>query len=392
MAFTSKKFQALTILSALACSSISLASSVATSSPSPSPAPSSSLSSAKVANISPTFLPVSVSPTSFIDEVANSREFFSEVSYNDVIQSLSNADFISIGETHQRGMERTFITDLYDTLKLTLDTSPAHCIVENYQQLLSTDDPVRAAFNQVCPEAIVHNNLGGFNYLSLFANDFPDGKLLTHTGFRHAFPIALMYPQNDFPTPNWVDTPSRGTLVKQVPAEFVTSGKQMRGLGTRAIDDLYLSRVLTDLRAVAGPNISDSALSDEALKVKNWSKKLKFHRREFARFFEIHRINLSFPYAKSYLALLNRLEFNPKFLERLLESDQLKTLLQTTDPINLNIGCFIPDGPKETFQAGSVNITEPGTIYAYSYSLKDQHVVAVTISPTHDVRTDYSTY
>jgi hypothetical protein len=254
MKFASKKFQVLTIFSTLIASSFALAGPAASAAANPTVSTVATPSPTPI-NLSPTFFPVSVSPSFFIDEVANSREFFPEVSYNEVLQSLSSADLVSIGETHQKGMERTFLTDLYESLKLTLDISPAHCLVENYEELLSSDDPVRAAFNQVCPETIVHNNLGGFNYLSLFANDIPLGKLLTHTGFRHAFPIALMYPQQDFETPNWVDTPLRGTLVKQVPAEFVKSGKQMRGLGTRAIDDLYISRVMTDLRALAGPNI-----------------------------------------------------------------------------------------------------------------------------------------
>ena len=336
--------------------------------------------------------PISTSPTTYVDELAFSRTYFPEVSRDDVLKSLSEGNLVSIGETHETGLERTYLKDLYDTLKTTLAPLPTNCLVENYEELLATTDPVRASFNQVCPEAKVFNNLAGSDYTPYLATDLPQGRVLTHTGSRHVFPIALMYPEQDFPSPQWVDIPVHGSIVKQLPDNFESSGMQMRGLAMRELDDLYMSRVATDVQALAGPSVSDVALKLEADKVRGWSTSLHYADGEIAKLFETHRINLSFPFAKAYVALLNRTDFDPALLIRLLESDQLKTLLQTTDPKDLTIGCFITDSPNETFGAGSLSIAESGTIYAYSPSLTTQKVVMVSISKSHDVQTDNSSF
>lgn len=323
--------------------------------------------------------PVSVSPNHFLDELATSRDYFPEVSRKYVLNELAKADLLSVGETHEQGFERKFLTAFYNDLAQTLTLAPVACLVENYESLLSESDSVRSSFAKLCPEESVYNSVSSSNYTEKLEENLSSGPILTHTGYRHMFPIALNYPHEDFATPQWVDLPEHGSIAKQIPEDFEESGKQMRGIGMRAFDELMMSTVAHDLKSVLGANLTDQDIQNEVARVKSWSASLNFKDSDQAKFFEIKRMNLSLTYAKDYLALLNRPEFKPELLVRLLTSK------------DFSIGCYISVS-KGSFMAGNIQFPESGTIYAYGNSLLDHKIMAVSINGSHDVLTERSSF
>jgi hypothetical protein len=357
--------------------------------PAVSPSPSSSLSGESQDT------PISVTQTSFIDEIADSPTLFVPMTRADLLARLNEGDLVSMGETHERGLERTYLAGLYSDLASALNPLPIRCLVETYNNLMpTTDDPVRAQFNKVCPPSIIFDN-HTWVYTSQIATYLPQGRVLTHTGYRHTAPYALMYPA-DFLSASWVDTPPHGTITKQLPDDFASQGKKMRTHIMREVDDLVIEKLTRELmpKLAAGMPVAN-AVAQEVPRITHWaaSPAFQFKSGEVAHVLEVARVNQSFNYEHAYLSLINREDFHADLLVTLLKSPEFAQLAATTQMNQLQMGVFIPESPKETFCAGSISITESGTIYAYAPNPSQSGFnTVVTISPTHGVQLQQSTY
>jgi hypothetical protein len=338
---------------------------------------------------------ISVTQTSFIDEIADSPTLFTPLSRADLLARLNEGDLVSMGETHERGLERTYLAGLYSDLATALNPLPIRCLVETYNNLMpTTDDPVRAQFNRVCPTPVIFDNQT-WVYTGQLATYLPQGRVLTHTGYRHTLPFALMYPA-DFLMASWVDIPEHGTITKQLPDNFASLGKKMRTHVMREVDDLIIEKLSRELMAklAAGTSASD-AVAQEAPRVVHWSQApaFQFKKGEIAHVLEIARVNQSFNYERAYLSLINREDFHADLLVQLLKSPEFAQLAATTQMNQLDMGVFIPESANETFVAGSISITESGTIYAYAPNPSQKGFdTVVTISPTHGPLLQQSTY
>ena len=342
---------------------------------------------------------LSITSTSFIDEIADSPAQFMPTSRADLLTALNEGDLVSMGETHETGLERTYIAGLYTDLITTLNPHPIRCLIEATNNggdllTLNSTDPVRPEFNKVCATNVTADNPTS-NYGAELSAHLSEGRVLTHTGYRHTLPFALMYPA-DFATPQWVDIPEHGTITKQVPDSFVKQGKKMRTHIVREADDLIIEKLSRELVTKLVPGAQASAIIDqEAARVAHWAQSpaFQFKKGEVAHILEISRVHQSFDYEHAYMTLLNRDGFSADLLVQLLKSSEFAQLVATAQTVDLQMGVFIPDTPGSSFGAGSVSFTEMGTIYAYAPNPSQKGALTiVSISPSHGPLLEQSTF
>jgi hypothetical protein len=340
-------------------------------------------------------LPISVSQTSILDELSDSPERFPQIDHETLLRRLNEGDVISIGESHEHGVERAYIAQLYTDLAASLQPKPVSCLVEDYNLLIpKTKDPVHTSFVSVCPESQIYSNKGSM-YAKHIAAGLKKGRVLTHTGYRHTLPWALIYTQ-DYPSPQWVDIPPHGTLTKQLPDSFASDGKQMRTEVTQSFDSLVLYRVGTDMISqLTQQTFASQFGATEATRIEHWaaSPALTFQKGEPARIFEVSRVHESFPYEHAYLSLIHHDGFQPELLAELLRSPEFAQFATLVTPKSIQLEAFLPADPVHDsgYQIGTVLVNEPGTFFVYGPAASHQNKdVVLKINTKHQIQLLFS--
>ncbi len=170
------------------------------------------------------------------------------VSMSEMMTEFKAAQLISIGETHQTGVERETLRDIYQNLSLNLTNKPV-CLAENFESLLSKGDIVRPAFESFCQTItdVSGNDQVTTGFKKYLEKSFGSRPVLTHSGFRHIMPMAQYFPL-DFES-TLVDSKPGNTISSQIPSKILSKTK-MVSLSVLNFDDFpqyMLTHELTQL-------------------------------------------------------------------------------------------------------------------------------------------------
>jgi hypothetical protein len=357
--------------------------------------------------------PLSVSPVPLLDDLTQNPQLFPQVGYDQMLDSIAQGDLIDLGESHELGVERTYIAQIYSDLATRLNPLPVKCLVESAaeggatgkfvngsiviteQPLVLSDgpsDPVYPQFSKVCPGDKMFAN-PTMDYTDLLKQYLPEGRVLTHTGLRHMLPWGQLYPQDfldNWSLAQWVDLTAHGTINREVTDSFVEAGKKVRAQGPQALEDLLFPQLVTTIQSelkkkVPAEQIRQELDAEVAKLMANPA--LQFGANEVAHNFEMHRVNLSFPNELAYLSILNHAVFKIELLKSLLDDPQMAAFLAEIDPSYITAGVTIPTSANESFGiAGNVFVSEGGTIYfTANVAAKEKttkEIAYILVSPT----------
>ena len=349
---------------------------------------------------------IAASSVSFLDDLAQNPQSFTAISREQLLASLNEGDLISIGESHQQGVERLYIAGLYSDLATALKPFPVQCLVETTSltdgsgkiQRVSliplSGDPVMPQFSKICSQNITFDNPVN-DYTNELKTFLPKGRVLTHTGERHTLPFGLIYPK-DFASPQWVDLPAHGTIDRQIPSSFLVSNQKMRSLAVFGLDVMLLAQVQSETQeALTEKTDSTHVAANELAKVSLLTNipALQFAPGEVAHVFAMNRVEQSFPYQKAYATLLNHSAFNAELLKTLLGSPEMITFLGEIDPSSLQVGVQGDDDSESSRWFGAdIMISERGTIFFAGTVGKEKNakIAVAMISPTRGPKLVYT--
>jgi hypothetical protein len=312
-----------------------------------------------------------------------------------------------MGESHEQGLERDYIAQLYSDMATVLKPDPVQCLVESGSSsdgnggpavsislIPLSGDPLMPQFLKVCAQNLIWVNPleTHDDYTDKLKKFLPQGRVLTHTGARHTLPFGLIYPQ-DFPSPQWVDVPAHGTINRQVPKSFIVSNQQMRSHANWGVDDMLFpqlqSQMQQALKKKTDPAQVAQAAGDEVTRLMS-SPALQFAPGEVSHVFQMNRVTSSFPFQKAYVSLLNHTAFNPELLKTLLAAPETTQFLKEVDPASLSVQIFEPTTPDASYGIGaSTSISENGTIFLFGNvagKSKNPQIALVMITPTQAVK------
>lgn len=251
----------------------------------------------------------------------------------DIKTSIKKSRLISIGESHQSGIERELLKEIYLNLFSAI-TKKANCLIEDVDNLFPTQDLVRPVVLNGCNKVInvTGNSPATTGYsVPLKDNLKLDRIVITHSGFRHIMPMGVLFP-GDFQATK-VDTQAKNTVITQIEDKYLETLVHT-SLTPVNRDDLAINQVRSELQKVL-PASSSNNLPQKisallaAVKANMESPRLKFESSEQVRLIKIQSMQSKLnPVRESYLAIIDHKVLDLKTLEMLLKSQELISFLK----------------------------------------------------------------